>query len=172
MKQALFLAALVALVLPLAAQARHDDSMRVRLLEPVTFSDPTPSCPNGIANYGISVGRKTGTGANCISPEIPVDCPAGSGALFCQNVPVLTSLRLPGGKLDANVTIFETWTCLDPPDCTSLSVDQQWRGRVTRATGVFNEVRHGSVSGGGTFAFSPTSFLFDETLLIGEGDDD
>jgi hypothetical protein len=43
---------------------------------------------------------------------------------------------------------------------------------VTRATGVFNEVRHGSVSGGGTFAFSPTSFLFDETLVIsGEGDD-
>lgn len=165
-----------ALIAPLAAQGHPDDDegLRVRLELPVTFSDPTAACPFGTADYGISWKRKIGSGRNCLKDIVPVDCPPAVEALFCQEARVLTTLRLPGGRIEADVSIFEVWTCGDP-ECLTLAVDQQWSGKVTRARGRFHELKGASVSGGGTVVFDAATFnvlSIDEVLVIGEEDEE
>jgi hypothetical protein len=165
-----------ALVAPLAAQGGgDDDGLRVRLQLPVTFSSPTAACPEGIAEYGISTKRRTGLGTNCIQAVVPAACPpAAVNALFCQGVSVLATLRLRGGRIEADASIFEIWTCGDPM-CLTLSVDQQWSGSVTRATGKFDDLEGGSISGGGTAVFDATTFevlSIDQLLAIDEEDED
>ena len=166
-----------ALAAPLAAQGetRDDDGLRVRLELPVTFSSPTAECPEGMAEYVIFAKRRTGIGTNCIRAVIPAACPTSAvDALFCQEVSVLTTLRLRGGTIEADVSIFEIWTCGDPM-CLTLSVDQQWLGSVTRATGRFDDLEEGSISGGGTAVFDATTFQvlsIDQVLVISEEDEE
>ena len=172
---ALTVLATVALSGPVAAQAHPngDDGLRVRLQLPASFSDPTLECPAGIADFGISSIGRIGSGRNCILAFVPADCPPAVVALFCQKVPLRTTLRLPGGRIEADATIFEIWTCGDP-NCTTLSVDEQWSGKVTRARGRFDELQGASVSGGGTAVFDAATFeilSLDETLVIGEADE-
>ena len=172
----LTIAVTAALVAPLAAHGdtRDDDGLRVRLQLPVTFSDPTPQCLGGTAEYRITSKRRTGSGSNCILGVVPADCPPTVEALFCQEVSVLVTLRLRGGRIEADVSIFEIWTCGDPA-CLTLSVDQRWSGTVTRATGRFDDFEEGSISGGGTAVFDATTFQvlsIDQVLVIGEQDEE
>jgi hypothetical protein len=95
---------------------------------------------------------------------VPADCPPGVVALFCENVPILVTLRLPGVTVEADGAIFETWTCGDP-SCATLSVRQQWSGTTTRARGIVRQLEGGTLSGGGVLAFDATTFAlvtFDE----------
>ena len=43
-------------------------------------------CPTGAAIYGLSFHGESGTGTNCILDEVPVACPAGVTAQFCQDM--------------------------------------------------------------------------------------
>jgi hypothetical protein len=163
----LFAAAAVA---PLAAQAQsnRDDGLTVKLAQPVNFAPPTADCPEGVASYGITLHAQTGSGTNCIQAEVPVDCPAGVVAQFCQNVPVRTTLNVDGSVIEGDVTILEAWTC-----DAICSVEQTWSGAITHATRRFHALEGGLVSGGGLFAFDPVTFqlvTFDETLVITAAD--
>lgn len=153
-----------ALTAPPAAQAdsSEDDALRIRLVPPVNFA-PTADCPTGAAIYGISLHQQAGSGTNCILGELPAECPPNVTAQFCQNVPVRMKLSLPGGSIEADVTIFEAWTCN-----ARCAVDQRWSGTVTRATRRFHRLEDGSVSGGGLFVFDPVTFdlTLDEVLVI------
>jgi hypothetical protein len=174
MKKVLLISMLLvtaALVAPLAAQARSggDDGLRVKVEPPVNFAS-TADCPTGAAIYGISSEGKIGSGTNCILDEVPAACPPGVTAQFCQDVPVRMTLRLRGGTIEADVHIFEAWTCE-----ANCSVDQRWSGTVTNATGKFHKLRDGSVSGGGTFVFDAVTFALvslDEALVISPKDNE
>lgn len=173
---ALLVLATAALVAPLTAQGHRDedDGLRVRLERPVTFSDPTPGCPEGTIAFGISSNGKIGSGRNCVQEVVLADCPPAVEALFCQEARALMALRLGRGSIDAEVSIFEIWTCGDP-ECLTLAVDQRWEGRVTQARRKFRELEGGSVSGGGTVVFDAMTFDvlgLDEVLVIGEADDE
>jgi hypothetical protein len=65
-------------------------------------------------------------------------------ALFCENVPILVTLRLPGVTVEADRAIFETWSCGDP-SCATLSVTQQWSGTTTRARGIVRQLEGGTL---------------------------
>jgi hypothetical protein len=177
MKTALaFLTVLMAaaLVAAPAAQARQggEGGFRVRLELPIAFSDPTPACPAGIARYGISFRGQSGSGENCIQDFIAADCPPGVEGLFCQTVPVLITLRLPGGSMEIDGSLFEVFTCGDP-NCATFAVDQQWSGTVTSAERRFQRFRGGSLSGGGVFVLDATTFeilAIDEVLVISAAD--
>jgi hypothetical protein len=144
------------------ASSKGDDGLRIDLVVPVDFT-PTADCPTGAALYGVALGPQRGSGENCIGDEIPVACPANVTAQSCANVPVRMELRLPGGTITGNVTIFEARTC----DAT-CDVVQTWSGTVAAARR-FHELDGGSLSGGGLFAFDATTFAlvaFDEQLVI------
>jgi hypothetical protein len=166
-----------ALGAPAAAQAHssHHKVVRARLTLPINFTDPTPACPQGIAAYGLKSHGKAGHGMNCLQNPVPFDCPSGSAAFLCQSVPVHTTLRLRGGRIRArHMTIREIWTCADPA-CNTISIRQRWRGRVTRATGRFDDLAGGSVSGGGTAVVDASTFAFlsiHEVLVIRAHHDD
>lgn len=148
------------------------DGLRVRLELPIAFSDPTPACPAGIAQFGISFRGQNGSGENCIEEFVPADCPPGVEGLFCQTVPVLITLRLPGGSMEIDGSLFEVFTCGDP-NCASFAVDQQWSGTVTGAERRFQRFRGGSLSGGGLFVLDATTFeilAVDEVLVITRAD--
>jgi hypothetical protein len=167
----LFALVSAALIAPLAGHAgpERDDGLRVRLEPPVTFG-PTADCPDFAAVYGISVRGKTGSGTNCILAIVPADCPPNVTAQFCQTAHVRMTLSLRGSTIEADVTIFEAWTC-----DTNCAVDQRWSGTVTQATGRFSDLEGGSVSGGGLFVFDAVTGelrVLDEVLVIGEADED
>ena len=68
-----------------AAQAHRggNDQLRLRIELPIVFSDPTPTCPGGIAQFGVSFRGQSGSGENCIEDIVPADCPPAVEALFC-----------------------------------------------------------------------------------------
>jgi hypothetical protein len=79
------------------------------------------------------------------------------------------TLSFSGSRIEANVTIFEAWTC-----DASCTVDQRWSGTVTQATRRFRDLDGGSVSGGGLFVFDPVTFellTLDEVLVITPADE-
>jgi hypothetical protein len=148
------------------ASSKGDDALSVELVAPVNFAS-TADCPAGAALYGVALGPQHGSGENCIGDAVPVGCPAGVAAQFCQNVPVRMELSLPGGTIAGDVTILEAWTC----DAT-CDVEQTWSGTVA-ATQRFHKLDGGSLSGGGLFAFDATTFAlvgFDEHLVITPAD--
>jgi hypothetical protein len=161
------LACLFALAAGVArASSKSEDALKIDLVPPVNFA-PTADCPTGAALYGLSLGPQRGQGENCIGDEIPVACPAGVTAQSCANVAVQMELSLPGGTITGNVTIFEARTC----DAT-CDVQQTWSGIVS-ATRRFHDLDGGTLSGGGLFAFDPTTFAlvgFDEQLAITPAD--
>ena len=171
---ALLLAAVLAA--PGAAQAHssHHKVVRARLTLPVTFTNPTPACPQGTATYGLKWHGKVGHGANCLQNPVPFDCPSGSAAFLCQNIPVRARLHLHGDTIKARAMINEMYTCADP-ECDTISIRQRWRGHVTRATGRFDDLAGGSLSGGGTAVVVASTFEFlsiDEVLVIRAHDED
>jgi hypothetical protein len=160
------------LVAPMGALAKHDrDPLRVRFEAPVTFEEGTSECPGGIARFGISALGKTGSAMNCLQRFDPVQCPRVE-TLFCQEAPLLMTLRLPGGEIEADLTLFEIWRCADP-GCQTLAVDQQWPGTVVEARRRFHKLAGATVTGGGVAVFDAETFellSLDEEIVIG-GDD-
>jgi hypothetical protein len=162
----------LALVVPLAAQGKpsKSDALRVRIELPIVFSDPTPACPAGRLDFVVVLGRVHGTGTNCLQEFVSIECPSGVDALFCDEVHALMTIHLPGGSVEAEVTLFETFECGDP-QCATFSVDQRWSGPVTDAQRRFHKLRGGTVSGGGTAVLDAATFeilAVDEVLVISE----
>jgi hypothetical protein len=162
-----------ALVAPMGALGKHDrDPLRVRFEAPVTFEEGTSECRGGIVRFGISALGKTGSAINCLQGFDPVDCPSTVEALFCQQAPLLMTLRLPGGEIEAELTLFEIWSCGDP-GCETLAVEQQWRGTVVDAKRRFHKLTDATVTGGGIAVFDAETFVLlglDEAIVIGGGD--
>ena len=80
------------------------------------------------------------------------------------------TLSLDGSRVVGNVTIFEAWNC-----AATCVVDQRWSGMVTQASRRFHDLEHGSVSGGGLFAFDSVTFelvTLDAVLTITATDED
>ena len=172
----LIVVATLALIAPLAGQAKgkDDEGLQVRLVLPVNFADPTPDCPGGVVTFGLAWSGKSGTGQNCFAADFAPTATCPADALFCQQAPMLLTLSLPGGVIQADAHLVETWRCGDSA-CTVLAVDQRWPGTVTDATGRFHDLKGATVSGGGIFAFNATTFelvTFDEVLVIGGDEDD
>jgi hypothetical protein len=165
--------AAAALLAPLAAVGGgSDDPLRVRFEQPVTFSEATPECPAGVVDFGISALGKSGSATNCLQDEVPAACPPVVAALFCLERHADLALRLQGGKIKAEVTLFESFNCGDP-DCLTFAIDQQWSGPVVYAKGRFAKLRGGSVSGGGTVLLDAATFEFlsvDEEIVISRND--
>lgn len=155
---------------PLAAAGGGDDEpLRVRFEAPVVFTAPTPGCPEGVADFGISTLGKVGSATNCLQSFAVVECAPGVVALFCQELDVHMTLRLHGSRMEADLTLVEVWNCGDP-DCLTFSVDQQWPGVVVFAKGRFNKLEGARVSGGGTIVFDAATFdllSLDEAIAIG-----
>jgi hypothetical protein len=163
---AVVLAAMLAI--PLAAHAQpNGHELSLRLEPPVNF-EPTADCPTSAAIYRVALHGETGSGTNCILADVARECPADVTAQFCQDVPVRMTVSFKGGRIDADVTIFEAWNC----DDAVCSVDQRWSGTVTGATRRFHAFEGGSVSGGGLFAFDLATFdvTLDEVLSITPAD--
>ena len=165
--------ATAALVAPMGALAKHDrDPLRVRFEPPLTFEEGTSACPGGIARFGISALGKTGSAMNCLQPFNAVHCPPTVEALFCQKAPLLMTLRLPGGEIEADLTLFEIWRCGDP-GCETLAIDQQWPGIVVEAKRRFHKLVDAAVTGGGLAVFDAETFellSLDEEIVIRSDD--
>lgn len=160
-----------------AAAVAHTDGGRVvraRLARPVTFTNPTTACPQGIAKYRLVSSGGAGRGANCVLNPTVHACPQGSTAFLCQDVPVHVALHLHGGVIRArHTTIAEVWTCADPA-CATISIRQRWHGSVSAATGRFDDLAGGTLRGGGTALVDATTFEFlriHEVLAIRADDD-
>ena len=160
-----------------AADARptRDGGLKVRFGLPLTFPAPTRDCPSGPVEFGISVNGKSGSGSLCAPDVVPVDCPPTPAALFCDRADhVSLTLRLPGGRIEADATAYEVIRCNDP-NCNTVALDQRWSGRVTRARGTFSDLERASVSGGGTAVLDGATgepLSLDEVLVIGHGEDE
>jgi hypothetical protein len=105
-------------------RARRQEGLWVRLELPLAFSDPTPTCPAGIAHVGISFVGQNRSGESCIRDVSPADCPSGVDALVCQTVAVLSKLRLPCESMQIDGNLFAVYTCGDP-SCATSAVDQR-----------------------------------------------
>jgi hypothetical protein len=160
-----------ALVAPLSAQAMPRP-LTLRVEPPVVFSGPTPACPSGTVDYRLSLKTYKGLGRNCLQDFVVVDCPpsvpVGFGILGCHEIPLLFTLRLPGGTIEGEATLHEIVRCGDPP-CRAEATEQRWSGTVTRATRAWRKLAGASMVGGGLVVFHvPLNelILLDVVLVI------
>jgi hypothetical protein len=107
---------------------------------------------------------ETGTNIACVQTIAEVPCPE-----FCVNYGILLTIRLPHGRITAQVTLAETVTCNDPA-CLTVTLEQIWTGTVTKSIGKLHGFKGAPVSGGGTGVQDTTTgewSAIDEELVIG-----
>jgi hypothetical protein len=144
----------VALVVPIAAQARParstDDSLRVQLQLPVEFGS-FDGCPEGVM-YGITAGKFVGTGTTCVLADVPFS-PCNEGLGFCHDLPTHSVLNLnPRGTIEFDANQHEVITAYDP--ATGAATFQiTWTGTVSSATRKYHKLVGEPVSGGGSTSF-------------------
>jgi hypothetical protein len=169
---------LMVLIAPVAAlgHTHEGERAKVKIELPLTLSAPTADCPASTIvelDYRISWKGRSGTGRNCALEFDPVDCAPS----VCVEVPVVMTFTLPGGTIEAQVTVFEKAPCGDPYNPNCARVEHTWSGTVTQATGDFEELQGGPVSGGGHAVYrvppdpvEPFARLIGYQVIVGEPD--
>jgi hypothetical protein len=149
------------------ADRKQPEPLTLRLELPVEYAPPTDECPLAVVTAGI-VARDGETGKNiaCVQSFVEVPCPA----FFCQEYDILLTIRLPHGRITAQVTLAESITCNDPA-CTTVSLEQVWSGTVTKSNGkLLHGFKGAPLSGGGTGVQDTATrewLAIDEQLVIG-----
>ena len=163
------LASATALALVAAAVASTPsgagDAPRVELHAALPSLLPTLACPAGDAALAIRTPDGGGSGRACATAAVTLRCATASRAYRCRRLTLTTSLRLPGGTIEASATVVERWTCREAA-CLTATVEQRWHGHVTRTTGRLGALAGERLTGGGTIVIDGAGRVVSSDLTL------